>query len=202
MSFIKGIDEPKDMLLKLIREGNRINFENCTEDLTDHLFNFSVTAHSLRDWCIKFRSVQTNRKSMNQNWDSKPFLVVAKDIANSVKHFGIEMYTPELSGSVNQSASFVEFKYGEDIPEKIYQVMNDESFRNSQAEPGPSYIINFQDGSSITMNDYIFKTINYWIEYFDENNIPRYTDYCAKHIYLNRPFWLKLTQRGAERVPG
>ena len=50
MSFIQEIVEPKDMLLKLIREGNRINFEECTEDLTDHFFNFSVTV----TWSTKF----------------------------------------------------------------------------------------------------------------------------------------------------
>jgi len=50
------------MLLKLIREGNRITFEDEYENISDHFFNFSITAHSLRDWCIKYQGLQSKKK--------------------------------------------------------------------------------------------------------------------------------------------
>lgn len=194
LSFIQGINEPKDMLLKLIREGNRVIFEELPIELIDHFFNFSVTAHSLRDWYIKFTSLQSQKKQLNNTWDQNPFLVVAKDVANSVKHFGITLYTPSLSGSSASSTGFVAFTYGEDIPAKMEKAREDESFRKSVTQPSPSYLIKFTDGTYIDLTDYVFKATQYWVEYFDNNEIPRDTRYDAKHIYLNRKEWFILEQ--------
>jgi len=191
LSFVNGVDEPKDMLLKLIREGNRIIFENDPAELADHFFNFSVTAHSLRDWCLKFQNIQSQKKQANEAWDEYPYLVVAKDIANSVKHFGIDLYTPSLAGSAESSTDFVEFLHGEDIPEKMERAQEEE-FRRSVSQPRPSFLISFSDGSSIDLTDYAFKTVNYWVTYFDEKKIPRDLRYDSKHIYTNRIFWHRL----------
>ncbi|WP_139231721.1 hypothetical protein [Azotobacter beijerinckii] len=173
VSFISGVNEPKDMLLKLIREGNRIIFEEDPAELSDHFFNFSVTAHSLRDWCLKSQNIQSQKKQANEAWDKHSYLVVAKDIANSVKHFGIDRYTPSLAGSEESSTDFVEFLHGEDIPAKMERAHSEEEFRRSVSQPRPSVLITFSDGSSIDLTDYAFKVINYWVGYFDENNIPR-----------------------------
>lgn len=192
VSFIQGINEPKDMLLKLIREGNRVIFEESPIELTDHFFNFSVTAHSLRDWYIKFANLQSQKKQLNNIWDQNPTLVVAKDVANSVKHFGITLYTPSLSGSSVSSTGFVAFTYGEDIPAKMEKAREDENFRKSETQPRPSYLIKFTDGTDIDLTDYVFKTTQYWVEYFDKNKVPRDTRYDSKHIYLNRKMWFIL----------
>ena len=193
MSFIKGIVEPKDMLVKLIREGSRINFEECSENLTDHFFNFSVTAHSIRDWCIKFQGLKAQKKQLDQQWDKEPFLVTAKDIANSVKHFGISKYTPKLKSSEIKTSSTVEFCVGEDNPEKLQKALDNSGFRESESKEKPSYIVNFEDGTEITLNDYVFKTVNYWLTYFDDHSIPKDPAINVRHIYVNRLFWHKYT---------
>ncbi|RPA23029.1 hypothetical protein [Shewanella frigidimarina] len=193
MSFIQEIVEPKDMLLKLIREGNRINFEECSENLTDHFFNFSVTAHSIRDWCIKFQGLQAQKKQLNQQWDKEPFLATAKDIANSVKHFGISLYTPQLKNSEMQASNTVEFCVGENIPEKIQKAVGDKDFRESESKEKPSYLVSFEDGTEITLNDYVFKTVSYWLTYFEQHSIPKDPTINVMHIYVNRPFWHKFT---------
>lgn len=193
VSFINGVNEPKDMLLKLIREGNRIIFEEDPLELSDHFFNFSVTAHSLRDWCLKFQNIQSQKKQANEAWDKHLFLVVAKDIANSVKHFGIDLYTPSLAGSAVSSTDFVEFTFGEDVSAKMERAHSDEEFRRLVSQSRPSFLITFSDGSSVDLTDYAFRTINYWIGYFDENNVPRDLRYDAKHIYANRKIWHQLT---------
>lgn len=193
MSFIQNISEPKDMLLKLIREGNRVTFEDDSENIADHFFNFSVTAHSIRDWCIKYQDVQAQKKKLNQTWDKEPFLAVAKDIANSVKHFGIDLYKPQLKDSVMKSSSVVEFCTGENITDKLQKSVDDKEFRESESKDKPSYIVRFDDGSEITLNDYIFKTVNFWINYFDQNSIPRNKSVNATHLFVNRLFWHQFT---------
>nr|MBF0684875.1 hypothetical protein [Pseudomonas sp.] len=132
MSFISGINEPKDMLLKLVREGNRVNFEEDSENVMDHFFNFSVTAHSLRDWCINYLSQQSNKKQLNQIWDNEKYLVIAKDIANSVKHFKITMYTPNLAGTSSSSTQGVAFYSNENITEKMEKSQQSTEYREPQ----------------------------------------------------------------------
>jgi hypothetical protein len=189
VSFIRGINEPKDMLLKLVREGNRVVFEENPTDLLDHFFNFSVTAHSLRDWCLKYKNIQAQKKQMHITWDQNPCLVIAKDVANSVKHFGIDLYTPSLSGSSESFTDYIVFRGDEDIPTKMGKARDDEEFRNSVSQPSPSYLINFNDGTSIDLSEYVFNTINYWVKYFDSHNIPRHLNHDAKRIFANRKIW-------------
>jgi hypothetical protein len=193
MSFIQNISEPKDMLLKLIREGNRITFEEEPENLTDHFFNFSVTAHSIRDWCIKYQGQQAIKKKLNQQWDKQAFLAIAKDVANSVKHFGIDQYQPQLKESEVQKANIVEFCVGENISEKLQKAVKDKDFRKSEGKAKPSYLVRFEDGTEVTLNDYVFKTVTFWVNYFDQNSIPREQSVSAMHLYVNRPFWQQFT---------
>ncbi|MDO6707949.1 hypothetical protein [Photobacterium sp. 1_MG-2023] len=193
MSFIQRISEPKDMLLKLIREGNRITFEEEPENITDHFFNFSVTAHSIRDWCINYQGQQAKKKKLNQQWDKELYLAIAKDIANSVKHFGIELYQPKLKESETQTANIVEFCVGENIPEKLQKAVNDKEFRESEGQARPSYLVRFEDGTEMTLTDYVFKTVTFWVSYFDQNSIPREQSVESTHLYINRPFWQKIT---------
>lgn len=193
MSFLHGINDPKDMLLKLIREANRINFESEGENIKDHFFNFSVTAHSLRDWCFKYQRLESSKKQMNMTWDNEPFLVVAKDIANSVKHFGISLYTPNIAGSAQKNTMHVVLRTGSNLAEDIEKAKIDPDFRDENSEESPSYKIYFTDGSTISLNDYIFKTVLYWIGYFDSNGIPRDNKVDQRHIYVNRRIWHKFT---------
>jgi hypothetical protein len=193
MSLINNISEPKDMLLKLIREGNRINFEDDYENISDHFFNFSVTAHSLRDWCIKYQGLQSNKKVLHTQWDKEPFLAVAKDIANSVKHFGIDYYKPQIQDSEYESTDIIQFCEGENISEKFDNVLSDESFREASSEKRLSYIVKFKDGPDITLNEYVFKTVTFWNEYFIKESIPIDPSRDIRHLFINRSFWNQFT---------
>lgn len=192
MSFISGINEPKDMLLKLVREGNRVNFEENSENVMDHFFNFSVTAHSLRDWCINYLSQQSNKKQLNQTWDNEKYLVIAKDIANSVKHFKITMYTPNLAGTSSSTAQGVAFYSNENISEKMEKSQQNTEYRESQTQESPSFLITFADATTENLTDYVVKTIRYWVKYFDSNSIPRHL-VDDKGIFLNRLCWHLIT---------
>jgi len=193
MSLINNISEPKDMLLKLIREGNRIIFEDDYENISDHFFNFSVTAHSLRDWCIKYQGLQSNKKALHTKWDNEPFLAVAKDIANSVKHFGVDFYTPQIQNSEYGSTDIIQFCEGENISEKFDKILSDDSFREVSSEERPSYIVKFKDGPDITLNDYVFNTVTFWNEYFINESIPIDPSRDIRHLFINRSFWNKFT---------
>lgn len=188
MSFINGITQPKDVLLKLVREGNRINFEGNQIDLADHFFNFSVTAHSLRDWCIKYTSQEKYKKQLHEKWNQEQCLLIARDIANSVKHFTIDRYTPDLSGSLVSSTQGIAFYSRENILEKMEAVQQSTEYRDSQTETSPSFIITFTNGDTENLTDYAFNTIKYWEKYFDDNHIPRYPIDCS-FIFLNRACW-------------
>lgn len=192
MSFISGINEPKDMLLKLIREGNRVNFEQHTDNVMDHFFNFSVTAHALRDWCINYLSQQGNKKHLNKVWDNEKHLVIAKDIANSVKHFKITMYTPDVKETSSSTAKGIAFYSTENILDKMEKAQQSNEYRESQTQDSPSFIVIFTDGTTENLTDYVFKTIKYWVDYFDSNSVPRYV-FDHNSIFLNRVYWHLVT---------
>lgn len=193
MSFIQGINEPKDLLLKLIREGNRIIHEEERIELTDHFFNFSVTAHSLRDWCVKFQNMTKPQSiSSHSAWDRKRYLIIAKDVANSVKHFGIDRYDPSIVGTSENSTEFVAFTLGENIVAKMEKAQTSEEYRKSVSEARPSYLIKFKDEPDFNLTDYVSNTIDYWVDYFDQNGIPRDKPYDSKFIFWHRKFWNEL----------
>jgi len=177
------------MLNKLIREGNRITYEQNPTDQTDHFFNFSVTAHSIRDWCVKYTGQQSNKKHLNQTWDQNSFLAIAKDIANSTKHFGIDFYNPKVKDSIIEKAKIIDFHEGSNFSEKMQKSLESKDFRESEAKMAPSYTIRFSDDSEIELHDYVYSLVDYWIKYFDKNNIPRDQSINSFHLYLNRKMW-------------
>ncbi|MDO3386002.1 hypothetical protein QWI17_09155 [Gilvimarinus sp. SDUM040013] len=139
----------------------------------DHFFNFSVTAHSLRDWCIEHLSQQDKRKQLNQMWDAEKHLVIAKDVANSVKHFKITKYTPDVKESSLSTTKRVPFYLGQDIVEEMESVQRDFEYRESKIQENPSFVVTFTDGTTEDLTDYAVKTIKYWVCYFDSYSIPR-----------------------------
>lgn len=102
MSAIKKFDHPKELLHKLYREGRRANLANSELDIVDYVFNFCVTGHSLRDWIIKHLQLNESQKSkFHDQCNLNEYLKYCRDIANSSKHFGLDLLKQSTVSSVN-----------------------------------------------------------------------------------------------------
>jgi len=102
MSAIKKFDHPKELLHKLYREGRRANLSTNEIDIIDTVFNFCVTGHSLRDWAIKHLQLNESQKTeFHNDCNLNDYLKYCRDIANSSKHFGLDLSKQSTVSSVN-----------------------------------------------------------------------------------------------------
>lgn len=191
MSLITGLNEPFDLLLKLIREGNRINMQSDSDDLVDHLFNFSVTAHSLRDWSIKYLNVTDpkEKEKLHKEWNKMACLVAAKNIANSSKHFGIKPKDSKVTGVLSGTREVVEL-FG--LVDSV-DIMSGIEDGNGITEPSikniPSFLITFTSFPDLDLWDFVEKTIDYWAQFFDQHDIPRDKRYGINLLFWKRYHW-------------
>ena len=193
MSKITGFDRPNDLLIKLLREGSRLRFETDDNNRIDHFFNFSVTAHSLRDWCAEAlclnsskTGVEKLKNTIDKSCNEITALLVARDIANSVKHFKIRQYSPKVA---NAQKSTAEQKIFEFTKYSNTLIIDDDNFKLDNLVVTPSIDIIFNDQSKIGLDQFIIDTISYWIRFFDENSIYRDLKYQASFIFFSLESW-------------
>ena len=160
MSLIDIFSEPQDVLRKVAYEGNLLLWLDDSQWLAYTLFNFCVTAHSLRDWCLKYLCIQEASKEIyHKSWNQIPSLVVTRDIANSTKHFGLK----KTSSIDNAHSSMID----------LVPIYSEEDFDNP-IKPlcRPSYEVSFADGSSMQLFELVRVTYKSWLKFFQDNGIP------------------------------
>jgi hypothetical protein len=99
----------RSLLKKLEREVARavVALEaQCFPDLTDALYNFSVTAYHIKDWLIMQTGISDTE--VHSFISSVPVLQACRDICNVKKHFEITRYKP---GEVSIGATLTEITH-------------------------------------------------------------------------------------------
>ncbi|CAI3954213.1 hypothetical protein [Alteromonas macleodii] len=154
MSQIKCFTKAGDILAKVVREGRRINFASNDLELSDSIFNFSVTAHSMRDWCIKELGWDTNsqqKQSFHDTCNAYEYLKYARDIANGSKHFGLDNNkTSTVDRVENNSGSF--------------SYIDAHGNTLGQSAEAPTAKILLPDGKDILAFTFAFTVIQNWKE--------------------------------------
>ena len=178
--------EPRHVLEKTLRECRKLLSE--TDDLlvADHLFNFCITCHSLRDWVLKHRQITSKgaKKSENTTWDEEASLKIAKDIANSSKHFGVSLYQPTVSAVDPGTRNQLQVYPHQNAEEVIEAYQAGEAWALSQVERKPSYTVELDDGTQKTLTDLATESIRYWLSYFDTYGIPRDSSMNAGQVFF------------------
>ena len=163
MPIFKGYETPCDLLAKLLREGRRANFSGPgPDDIYDHLFNFCVTAHSLRDWCIKYLDLTAKAKDdFGSRCNQSVYLEYARDIANSSKHFTLSRDRTSSVDMVSKS-SHVMSAIGLDgkLLEGHEQTFNSANICLPEKEPINSYL-------------FVASVVMEWQKIFEEYSVPK-----------------------------
>jgi len=160
MSLLHGFNEPEDILYKLVRDGRKCHFSQDSMEISDYLFNFCITGHSLRDWSIKKlgltgQSMQNYHDLCNEN----EYLKYCRDIANSTKHYGLSNRSSTVSNIKPEMVDYVSI----DINGSV--VPGSESKQNSL-----NVIIS--DGEEIQLLMFLHGVLNGVKAIFDNYNIP------------------------------
>ena len=89
MSLTSSLGTPAILYRKLQREAFRAIQANRPIHKADHFFNFCITAHSMRDYCLEYlcKTEYADQKSYHELWNKENVLVATKEIANFSKHF-------------------------------------------------------------------------------------------------------------------
>jgi hypothetical protein len=159
MSVISAYKEPQDILYKLLREGRRTWRAADQQEKCDHFFNYCVTAHSLRDWCIKHLNLHGKDLSdFHSDMNSKEFFSECRDIANSSKHFGLDNKVSSVTAASPTVSDFA-------------ILTSNGVMLNGPLVPRPDINISLDDGTSVTLFKFLHCTSLGWIEVLKNKNI-------------------------------
>lgn len=156
MSAINIYNEPQDILFKVLREGRRTSLTEDPIEKCDHFFNFCVTAHSLRDWCIKYLKI-ADTNSFHDEINRNFYFGVCRDIANSSKHFGLDKPKSTVNEAKTNKSKFALLD-GTDNPAAIVE--------------REDILITLSDGTTLNLFEFLHNIGNGWMEIFKNKLIP------------------------------
>ena len=172
MSAIVAYKEPQDLIFKLLREGRRTWLASDPQEKCDHFFNYCVTAHSLRDWCIKYLQLSDAEKSnFHTEMNTIKYFAECRDIANSSKHFGLDSKISSVSTAFPTESEFAVIT-GEQNSEQY------ESVKRMDIS------ISLTDGTNVDLFGFLHLTANNWIETLKRKNIPINNGYHTIYMFI------------------
>lgn len=172
MSAIASYKEPQDIIFKLLREGRRVWLANDHQDKCDHFFNYCITSHALRDWCIKYLNLQgADKNNFHTEMNLLKYLGECRDIANSSKHFGLTSGSSLVSSAFPKESEFFAITGIED--QQDY-----EKVKRSDIE------ISLSSGDKLDLFIFLHHTSSSWIEVFKNKNIPINPGYSPIYMFL------------------
>lgn len=105
MKLAHTLKSPSDLYAKLEREGYRAFHCDHPMAKADHLYNFCITAHSLRDYFFHDRGIRSKAEKdrFHKLWNAVPELLAAAEIANTSKHFVLDRPNRTLATAPGRS---------------------------------------------------------------------------------------------------
>jgi hypothetical protein len=104
MALTPALNSCSELYLKMERESVRLFHAPNPKAKADHLYNFSVTAHSFRDYFLNENGIYGQEKDEKHSaWNRNAAVLATKEIANATKHLTLRPgpKTSSLSGLGN-----------------------------------------------------------------------------------------------------
>ncbi|MFZ6772740.1 hypothetical protein ACO0LB_08465 [Undibacterium sp. SXout7W] len=172
MSVIYGFDTPKDLLKKLHRDGYQTWIAENHQQKYDYFFNFCITAHAMRDWCIKHLNLSSvDKAAFHEELNQKTVLTYVRDIANASKHFSLDSSTSTVSGVEATQSQFAVLRSG---VHSEHQEMSTKS----------DLVIKLSDGTSKILFEFLLHVMQEWIEVMKSKNIPYDETYLPEYMFI------------------
>ncbi len=152
---------PLDVLHKLEREMHRAFHHRNYVHKADHFYNFCITAHSLKDAFLTHLQITADpeKQSRHAEWNTKPLLKAATEIANTAKHFELRK-SPTTKALAPTRSSVVEVRIAEsgevkNIPIEV-----------------PDYKVVLPDHTEVPVYEFTRGIIDFWRAYLESSGIP------------------------------
>ena len=161
MPLTSALGTPAALYRKLEREAYRAYHAHSPAHKADHFFNFCVTAHSMRDFCLEHlgKTQKSDQQPYHALWNKQPILVATTEIANSSKHFVLRtpgtqaLTTPSTRGVRAGRAKYIDVYRRPDGELTLVQV--------SKAEVR----IELSDGKVVQLYKFTGEVLAYWKSY-------------------------------------
>lgn len=154
------LSTPLQALHKLEREMHRAFHHGNYVHKADHLYNFCVTALSLKDALLTHAEIadHATRKRLHLEWATITSLRAATEIANTSKHF--ELRKAPATKGVTPTRSTI-----------TLMLLDEECNFVPHPELAPDYTVTLQDGIEIGLYEFTREIIEFWRQELDKYGI-------------------------------
>ncbi|KEK29566.1 hypothetical protein [Shewanella xiamenensis] len=161
MSVIGIYNEPQDIFFKLLREGRRTWISQEDQEKYDSLCNFCVTAHSLRDWCIKYLAITSDadKNAFHNEMNLLKYFPECRDIANSSKHFGLSSKASLVASATTTNSMFA-------------VITGEQNQQNHEMVERKDISITLSDNSSVDLFGFLYHVATNWTNVLNNKSIP------------------------------
>ena len=160
MALTPTVKSIEDLFGKLEREAYRSYHSEKKIHKEDHFYNFCVTAHSMRDYFFEYQGIESKKKknTFHQEWNKDEFLVAAKEIANTWKHFRLR-----------KQPKTKEVRQGENYFVHVYWNENSEPI--DKFVKLPDLIVTLESGKEFALHEFINHITCYWHKFLSSKSI-------------------------------
>lgn len=161
--------EPRDLLLKLARDGQRLREAVECQDLekiADCLFDFSNTAYCIKDWLKHNRSATFTEDDVEEHVHNTIVLNACREICNANKHH-----------TIKAAAEAVEEVLTSNLISAVAQYPHIDSGVPLEAEDAPTFRV------KVVLSD----ESRHEVTYFADEVIAAWTEFFTRHALLARP---------------
>lgn len=161
-SMIPTYGSPEDLLSKLFREARRTWLADQGINASDHFFNFCVTCLSLRDWVLKYLQLNNSDKDLYlKQWKANSYFSVCADIANDLKHFGLDR---DRKTNISEVAEHQQELVALGMDGKVLEGFNTEK---------TCFKIQLDNGKEFDLFQMLLFTCKGWEELFEKYSVPK-----------------------------
>ena len=151
----------EDLFWKVERELYRTWHARNAHHKADHLYNFCITAHALRDYYLKMvldtSPTEVDKQRLHEEWNQVAVLLAVRDIANSAKHW-------KLVRPVATKGMLLDTDSGVDV----YMSEDDMVLDKVQM---PGWIIEVSPDSKYDTWSFLQEVLNFWRRFLDSKGI-------------------------------
>ena len=162
------VSTPAALLRKAEREQYRAYHHPSPTHKADHLLNFCITVHSLRDHYCEHAGILTSeaRTSLECTWRAQPLLVAVAEIANTAKHFQLRQRRGKRAPL---TARTKRVRRGRTRGADVY--IDRDGHLHLLGTTAPDWKVTLSDGRSLSLFTFTDGVLAYWRTFFRSNGL-------------------------------
>lgn len=159
MALTPTLNSCSELYLKMERESVRLFHAPNPKSKADHLYNFCVTAHSLRDYFLNENGIYGQEKDEKHSaWNRNAAVLATMEIANATKHLTLRQEAKTKGTDLRGSTVF-----------DIFALQDGGMQVREQAVP--EVFLTLCDGREVSSYEFARTVLSHWKEFLSVNGV-------------------------------